>query len=332
MSTSSTRRSTVNLNIPTKNNLNIQYADGTRVQGFFTENIKWKFAAFNQQSSTSFYSMIWGVATIISEVVPPRPRPPEKQNGLEQEEQQVLSRFESGGVDGWLGFGRPKKDEQEEKTNSYPPGHALIASDFSTGSWSVSFRLHTRKHELVFRRYDPSTTTTDEVLASLLLESESERVREDDPHWSIVVRNVVVNGCRAVDKEYNVLLDVGAGSIFAARDMIEPECWKVQKELASQWSDEESFSLEFTMGRLGRGGEEGEGGEGGEGSGGRRIIVEKLVEGVSYHRTLVPRRKGREWKKRATIVLGLPFFMRKLVTLTTVREKNKKKSYWVGVR
>ena len=285
-SVSITRQTTVSAPMPPQPStspaptppLHIKYADGGTTKGFFVPNTTWRFKPNVPSQQHRLQQLTWGAATTISETV---------------QQDQDVSHFERGNVDGWLGLGRLHTTSTSDNTTTK---NVLTSTNlFSSVSpmWSITFQLRRTPYSMVFqnlhRQYQLQWGGPGHP--------QGIKVHKEVQHWATVVRNVTVNGCRAINDEYNVLIDLGAGSIFTTTDMISSQCWK-QK----QWQKTTLFSMEFVMGN------------------GKKITVPHLSNNVSYHSTLRPQKKSR----RQTIVLGLPFFMRQDVTLVVAKKREKK--------
>ena len=280
-----TRQTTVSVPMPPQPStspappLHIKYADGGTTKGFFVPNTTWRFKPNLPSQQHRLQQLTWGAATTISETV---------------QQDQDLSHFERGNVDGWLGLGRlhPTSTTTSTSTSSdnTTTKNVLTSTNlFSSVSpmWSITFQLRRTPYSMVFqnlhRQYQWGGPSHPQGI----------KVHKEVQHWATVVRNVTVNGCRAINDEYNVLIDLGAGSIFTTTDMISSQCWKQKTTL---------FSMEFVMGN------------------GKKVTVPHLSNNVSYHSTLRPKKNSR----RQTIVLGLPFFMRQDVTLVLAKTREKK--------
>ena len=128
------------------------------------------------------------------------------------------------------------------------------------------------------------------------------KVMEEYHHWSTVVRHLRINGCESIEKEeYNILLDIGAGSIFTPNDTISSHC--LEEQIKKKRVDHGEINMEFVL------------------ENGRKIVIPRLLKNASYHNTL---RRKRGENVRQTIVLGLPFFMRNDVTLILAKKRSNK--------
>ena len=288
--------------------LSVKYADGTRIKGSFIRKVLFFFSALvkqghEQDQTQQFHALTWGSVTSVAETV---------------RQTEDDSRFEQASVDGWLGLGRPPGSH-----SAYPSGHAFITSmavlhqsqwnergKYSNGhltSWSMTFAFRRPPYALLI--HTPAVVPHDGV-----------QVKDQDDHWSVVVSKVAVNGCQATQIQYKVMFDVGAGSIFTPKDLVPTSCW------ANITKGNDTFPMSFML------------------ANGKTVTIPHLMQNVSYHRTLrntpaaplVPLESTAPPAPPAppTIVLGLPFFMRMDVTLTTIHDQHQHPSsysYWAHI-
>jgi hypothetical protein len=260
-----------------QSSLNIKYADGGVVKGYFSPNREWRFHKLSSgsQQPHEFYQLNWGMATKISEVV---------------RNDQTVSHFEQASIDGWLGLGRSKVGRVNRTTMIIST--ALFSS--VANIWSMKFQVQKLPYTLIFENLN-NLYNSNHVKGMI-------KVMEEYHHWSTVVRHLRINGCESIEKEeYNILLDIGAGSIFTPNDTISSHC--LEEQIKKKRVDHGEINMEFVL------------------ENGRKIVIPRLLKNASYHNTL---RRKRGENVRQTIVLGLPFFMRNDVTLILAKKRSNK--------